>query len=95
MQVLFYSFLCFFVVLVLWVLKCEISNTRVGNKLIAKLSFKQTYILEDFQGQRYYTRSSYTNNAPVFPSSNVGSVHLLPDGTTSGNSCYIKTWEKY
>ena len=73
-------------------------DTKLGNKIIAFFARKQTCVLSDDFGKKYYTRWHDPEDVPVYPTYNVGCVVLMQDGTVKGkwnSNHYIKTWEFY
>ena len=94
------SILVSFIILILLIACCA-SCIFVSEKfkvvLYHKLKLKQGIILEDCDGEVYYTfkeESPFNKSiAFIFPSTKVGHVVLNKDGTTSGSSIYIERWK--
>ena len=64
-------------------------------RLLSYFGLIEGIVLEDFQGEVYYTKSFDTpfgKKAHVSPVTKVGYVNLLEDGTCTGKSSYIKKW---
>lgn len=65
-------------------------------KLTSFFTRKRIVILQDMDGDHYYTLENESpfggKCANVYWWSKIGHVWLLPDGTCQGSSSYIKNW---
>ena len=67
-------------------------------RLLAKLRLIKLVWLNDFQGTKYLTvkrKSGLCDWCYVYPYTFVGHVILNGDGSCSGKSIYIETWESW